>query len=68
MPYSTGNADGVKIFEKTAAGLAIRATLETGVPPTTASIFAKGCSLVALDSGARYVNVGTSEAPVWEIN
>lgn len=68
MPYSTGSADGVRIFDKTPAGLAIRATLDGGVPPTTANIFAKGCTLTALDSGSRYVNTGTSASPNWEIN
>jgi len=68
MPYSTGNADGVKIFDKTADGLAIRTTLDSGTPPTTANVFAKGCSVMALDTGVRYINTGTSAIPSWEIN
>lgn len=68
MPYSTGNSDGVRIYEKTADGYAIRATVDSGVPPTTASIFAIGCVCVDLQTGTFYRNQGTVAVPVWVIN
>ena len=68
MPYSTGSADGIKVYDKDSSGYALRATLDSGVPPTTASIFAIGCVLVALDTGDHYRNEGTVAAPIWVMN
>lgn len=66
MPYSNTDT-GVEVYTKDASGLALSATISTGVPPTTASLYAVGCDVVALDTGVHYRNVGTSAAPSWTI-
>lgn len=68
MPYSTGSADGIKVYEKDASGYAIRATLEGGVPPTTDGVFAVGCDLMVLSTGDRYRNEGSVTVPSWVQN
>jgi hypothetical protein len=67
MPYSTTDI-GMLVYEKDASGLAIRATLSSGTPPTTTSLYATGCDLTALDTGLHYRNEGTSTTPNWVIN
>lgn len=67
MPYATSDA-GVKIYDKDASGLALKATLSNGVPPTTASVYAVGCDLTVLDSGVHYRNEGTALVPNWVVN
>lgn len=67
MPYSTGLGDGVQIYTKDKSGLALSATIDGQTPPETADIFAKGCEVTALVTGVKYVNVGSSASPSWEI-
>lgn len=54
----------VTIFEQTDDGLIILGSVK-GVPPTTASKFAKGCVLVDTIFAVTYVNNGTSAVPAW---
>lgn len=56
------------IRETNTDGLALSAQC-TGVPPTTANVFAKGCLIVQTDasSNAVYENVGTSASPSWNL-
>lgn len=43
----------------------------TGTPPTTANLYAHGCTIVQMDSGtgvgAVYQNIGTSASPSWTL-
>jgi hypothetical protein len=64
MPYRP--IIGVKVYDKDEDGLALSATYNTGTAPTDAGIFAKGCKLVALDTGVVYHNSGTSASPSWQ--
>lgn len=47
-------------------GLIFRATVTSGTPPTTASIWAPGASVTDLSTGTRYRNTGTSASPSWD--
>lgn len=66
MPYAVSGVDGLKVFEKTAGGLALKATYTTS-PESTASVYAPGCTVIDLSSGINYVNVGTTAAPSWQV-
>ena len=37
----------------------------SGVPPTTAGLYEKGCIMQRLDTGVAYVNTGTLASPTW---
>lgn len=66
--FSTGNS-GVVGYQITGGdGLAIFANC-TGVPPTTANVFAIGCLMVRTDGSGKsvYENVGTSASPSWSL-
>lgn len=67
MPYANTDT-GIAVFEKDPNGYATRATLTTGTPATTASLYAVGCDLTVLDTGVHYRNQGTVAAPIWVIN
>ena len=54
------------IYQEDAAGLILEATIQSGTPLTTASLFAKGALVTCLDDGKVYRNSGTSAVPVWE--
>lgn len=62
MPYATSDA-GIKVYEKESTGLALKATIDSGTPPTTADLYAVGCDLTNLSSGVHYRNEGTSAVP-----
>lgn len=65
MPYAVSGVLGLKVYEKTADGLALRATYTTA-PESTASVYAVGAVVVDLSSGIAYTNVGTTDAPTWQ--
>lgn len=63
------DASGVVVYQLTGGdGLAIFANC-TGVPPTTANVFAVGCLMVRTDGSGKstYENVGTSASPSWSL-
>ena len=39
----------------------------SGTLPTTASVFAKGCSFIETDTSSTWVNVGTVASPSWHL-
>lgn len=40
----------------------------SGVPPTTADIYEKGCLMIRTDNGTQYQNTGTLASPTWTLN
>lgn len=67
MPYANTDT-GVKVYEKDASGLALKATIDSGVPPTTTDLYAVGCDLTNIATGVHYRNEGTASTPNWVIN
>lgn len=65
MPYSVSGVLGLKVYEKTADGLALKATYTTA-PESTTLVYAPGAIVTDLSSGRNYVNTGTAIAPVWQ--
>lgn len=65
MPKSVSGTT-LSVFDETAGGLIIRATIDNGTPPTTASLFAVGAKVIDLSTGTQYSNVGTTAIPVWQ--
>lgn len=53
------------IYEESSNGLAVKATINSGTIPTTASTFQVGCEVTNLDTGKVYRNSGTVAVPVW---
>lgn len=67
MPVRKVGVGGVKVYETDENGKVIFGTVD-GLPPSTASVFARGCILVDLVFGKTYVNTGTYALPVWTLN
>jgi hypothetical protein len=68
MPYATVDY-GVRVETKDSDGLALTGTVPSVAGlPATANVYAVGCLLVALDTGDRCYNEGTSAVPNWVIN
>ncbi len=65
MPYSISPTSSVQLYDKTLAGLGLTGTVDSGLPPTTAGIFAPGCAITDLATGTIYTNVGTAAVPSW---
>lgn len=57
----------ILVYEDTNTGLALIATIDNGVPPTTAGLFAPGCQVRDLSTGLAYTNGGTTAAPSWNV-
>lgn len=57
-------------YETNSRGLITRGRIPavlpaTGLPDVTTLVYAVGCELVEVSTGATYVNIGTEAAPVW---
>lgn len=50
----------------TVDGLILRATIASGTPPTTASLWAVGAQVTDLSTGTKYKNTGTTASPSWD--
>lgn len=65
MPKSISGTS-VLVYDETPGGLCLQGTITNGVPPTTASLFAIGCSITDMSTGIIWKNTGTVAAPIWQ--
>lgn len=56
----------IKVYTES-DNLALSGTFSGGVLPTTAGLFAPGCLLSNINNGDRWINAGTTAAPVWDL-
>ncbi len=55
----------LNVYNATATGLILFATIDSGTIPTTASLFAPGAYVIDLSTGVTYRNTGTTATPVF---
>jgi len=68
MPYSISTRSDIKVYTKTADGLALTGIVTSSEAlPTTANVFAPGAIFTNVSTGISYRNNGTIAVPVWYI-